>query len=342
MLAIALLPAALIGCRAEDEILQETVTHPDRENLRLRVAILERGDTVWFIRIDGPEAEIARHKTDIDAFVKSTEFSDKKGDPEPLRWKTPAGWKKDPPTKGRYATYRIDAKPKELELKVSMLDKEKYRLMDNIHRWQKQMNINLSETAKEIEEFLTTDKIGNMEFTWVDMKGLGVHTVSKAPDARAGYHQDFLGGLVNENSDKPFKYSAPATWKEVDPGKFAANAYEFGPSGANAKVTVSNLSGKMAGNVAQNVNRWRGIVGLEPQSPKDVAKAAAAIKVDGIPSHYFDIDNPKGPPAKNRTLAIMVPIDRQNAWFIVMTGPRAIVADHKNEFEKFVETFNKK
>jgi hypothetical protein len=33
---------ALVGCKAEDEIFKETITHKDREPIALRVAIMKR------------------------------------------------------------------------------------------------------------------------------------------------------------------------------------------------------------------------------------------------------------------------------------------------------------
>jgi hypothetical protein len=343
ILSAVLLPA-LPGCRSEDGIHQETVTHPDRQSLRLRVAILERGDTVWFIRLDGPEEQVAQHQAAFDGFVRSTEFTDKKDDPEPLKWRVPDGWKKappGPPGMGRYAAFRIDAKPKELEVKISKLSKEEFRLMENMHRWQKQMDVKLSDVAADNEQYLKDETIGDQKITWVDMNGLGVHNVSKPSDANAGLQKDFLGGLIDEKGKQPFKYTAPAGWKEVAPVKFAANTYEIGAGGATAKVSVSSLSGPMAGDLAENVKRWRGQVGLEPLPRAEVAQAGKRIQVGGFQSHYFDIENPKGPPAKNRILAVMVPVTRTNPWFVVMSGPSDLVGQNKNAFETFVESFKK-
>src|SRR5438105_2221019 len=85
--------AAVAGCRQEDEIKQETVTHDNREPIHLRVAILRHADKVWFFRLDGPELLVKAHLPAFDAFVKSVRFTDKGS--SPISWTEPGGWKKD-------------------------------------------------------------------------------------------------------------------------------------------------------------------------------------------------------------------------------------------------------
>jgi hypothetical protein len=331
---------ALLGCRQEDEILQKTVTHEDREKMRLRVAILEEGDAVWFVRLDGPAELVKNHEADFDAFVRSTEFTGKKG--EPVQWKEPPGWKKDPPRKNREATYRIDARPKELEVKISKLPAKAYRLMDNMHRWQKQVDVPLSESAEDNKPYLKTEKVGKIDVTWVDMSGLGVHTVSRPAAANADRQKDPLGGLqIEDQAKQPFKYTVPAGWVSKDPGEFALEAFEVGADGLTARITVTSLSGPMAADPVTNINRWRKNVGLPPVPPKEIENSVRLIQVGGVKSISADIVNPAGPPAKNRIVAVMVPLNRRTSWFIVMTGPSDVVGQHKNAFETFVQSFKK-
>src|ERR1043165_443494 len=137
----------LTGCRQDEEIKQETVTHEDREPILLRVAMLRDMDKIWFIRLDGPEALVKEQKTTFDNFVKSVRFTEKANDP--ITWTEPPTWKKEPPIKGRFASFRIPG-PRELEVKITVLNSKGFRLLDNMHRWQKQVHRPLSEDADDM------------------------------------------------------------------------------------------------------------------------------------------------------------------------------------------------
>jgi hypothetical protein len=334
---LILCPLFLAGCRQDDVIQQETVTHEDREPIRLRVAILKHEGFAWFIRLDGPESLVNEHQKAFDEFVRSTKFTGKKD--VPVTWNEPKEWKKDPPGGERYAGYRIPAKPKELEVKITRLPMNKeFGLMKNMHRWQKQVNRPLSESPEDNERYLKRDKIGDQEIEWVDMTGLGVHTVSKPPDPRDARQKEGLVGIdMNEGGRLPFKYAAPEGWEKKAPGMMAKDAYLIEDGKNSAEVTLTPLGG----DPAANINRWREQVGLEKVDPDEIGKSAKLIQVAGIKSYYVDIGNPKGEPTKNRILGVIVPLNRRTSWFIKMTGPLDFVGQHKADFEKFVESFKK-
>jgi hypothetical protein len=331
----ALLLPALSGCRNEDDIKQETVTYEDREPMRLRVAILEHKKFVWFIRIDGPVELVKQHQAAFDAFVRSSRFTK---DPEaPLAWTEPKDWKKDPPSRDRYATFRIEAKPKELEIKVSMLPAKGFAMMPNMHRWQKQVNVPLSEAVQDNEAYLTREKVDGIgEIRWVDMTGLGVHTVSKAADAADDDGKDLLHGFQMKQAKVPFKYQVPDGWDQQPPGQFAAVVFEVAEGDKKAEVTLTSAGG----NLTSNLNRWRGQIGLPDLGRGEAEPSAVQLKVAGTDATYVDLKNPAGPAQKNRILGVIVPMG-QTSWFIKMTGPIDWVGQNKEAFETFVKSFKR-
>ena len=147
LLLVAGCLTAIVGCKQDDDdISVTTVTHPDREPIHLRVAAIHpragRDDTIWFFRISGPTAEVAKHVAEFDEFVRSASFADEKDKKEePVTWTEPKDWRKDPPGGMRYAGFRIAAKPKELEVTVTRLPAGDNWLLTNVHRWQKQINL---------------------------------------------------------------------------------------------------------------------------------------------------------------------------------------------------------
>ena len=335
ILSAVLLPA-LPGCRQEDEIKQEIVTYEDREPINLRVAIVRAADFVWFFRLDGPESQVKEHFEAFGAFVRSVRFTEKED--APITWTEPKEWKKDLPHKDRYASFRIAAKPKELEVKVTRLPANLYKVMDNMHRWQKQVNLPLSEEAADNEKYLTREKVANHEVTWVNMTGLGVHTLSKGADPMADGEKDFLPRIqMNQAGRIPFKFTVPEGWVKKKPREFVLEVYEIADGANKAEVTLSTAGG----NLPANINRWCEQVGLRKMNGEEMVKAGIRLEVAGIDSFYVDLANPEGPPLKNRTLGVIVPLKRSSYFFVKMSGPHDLVGQHKNEFETFVKSFKK-
>src|SRR5262245_1422032 len=110
LLGLALL--ALAGCGPREEI--RTYTAPPqptppvaRAEVRLLAAILPREDATWFLKLVGPQDEVARHE---DAFLKvlrSVKFDDK-GD-DPISWTLPKGWTQQKGPAPRFATLEPEA-----------------------------------------------------------------------------------------------------------------------------------------------------------------------------------------------------------------------------------------
>src|SRR5437868_14797450 len=104
---------------------------------------MRHADKVWFFRLDGPELLVNEHLANFDAFVKSVRFTGQAN--APITWTEPSGWKKVPGVKEPNARFRIEAKKSELEVKVTALSAKGFQMMENMHRWQRQVNRPLSE-----------------------------------------------------------------------------------------------------------------------------------------------------------------------------------------------------
>jgi hypothetical protein len=339
LLLFGLCAGALVGCekdKREEEIVVEEITHPDRQAIRLRAACIERGKVIWFFRILGPKDEIAKHVAEFNDLVRSAKFSDEKDKP-PITLTQPKNWRKDPlgpPGGMRYASYRIDAKPKELEVTVIKLPAGEDWLRSNVVRWQKIVNEPPVQTVNELETKVKREN----EIVWVDLTGLGVHTVSKPPEPMAaGNPKKMQLPLPPQKQARglksPFQYVAPEDWKQGPvTSAFMADRYLIGD---DIQVSLTSVGGTLA----MNVNRWRGEVGLAGElNDAEVAGLANAMMVAGHKAYYVDISNPAGPPDKNRSLAVTIPMGNTN-WFIKMWGPRESVEKNKIAFDTFVRSF---
>jgi hypothetical protein len=107
--------------------------------------------------------------------------------------------------------------------------------------------------------------------------------------------------------------------------------------GKQADVSVIPLPG-LAGSDLDNVNRWRGQVGLPGVSEAELAKLAQAVEVAGqAASLYEQAGTNAGSGDKSRILAA---ITRREgvAWFFKMTGDDGVVAAQKPAFIEFLKS----
>jgi len=333
---------AIAGCKPEDDIAKETVTLPDREKIRLRVAIIERPKNIWFFRLSGPADLVKEHGPAFEDLVKSVRFDAGK---EPS-WTDPKGWKKDPVQEDRrgemgmerMAGFRIGAKPKEMEITVVKLQAKGFDLIKNMHRWQKQVNQPLTETHEDLKKQVPSEKFATHEVKWVDLTGLGTHAVSKPAEPMALNQKKFVLplGPGGGGSKIPFTYKLPEGWVKKPSRQIALEVLEVSDDDNSAEITFVPLP-KDGGGVAGNINRWRKEVELEGLPQAAAEQSAVERKVAGVKSFYVDIDNPKGPAERNRTLGVIIPLGH-TTWFVKMSGPRAWVGQNKAAYETFIDS----
>jgi hypothetical protein len=166
-----------------------------------------------------------------------------------------------------------------------------------------------------------------------------VYRVAKAPEGAPAAalpqgHPNVSGGSTSPE----LKYKVPAGWQEVAPGEMRAASFRVaGQNGKQADVSVIPLPG-MAGGDLDNVNRWRGQVGLKGVSAEDLAKLAQSVEIDRHAAQLYDQagDNP-GSGDKTRILAAILRREG-TAWFFKMTGDDALVAQQKPTFVEFLKS----
>jgi hypothetical protein len=131
--------------------------------------------------------------------------------------------------------------------------------------------------------------------------------VASAPPAGGGHPQ----------------WKAPAGWTEIAGGDMVMAAYTAKTaSGAKAKITVVPLAGG-GGDVAANVNRWRGQVGLGPASDDEMKKDVKSVDLaDGSKA---TVVHAKGP---SQTLhGLIVPRGAQTWYYKILGDDEAVNAE---------------
>ena len=134
------------------------------------------------------------------------------------------------------------------------------------------------------------------------------------------------------------QYKLPTTWQEAAPGEMRAASFRVaGKDGKQADVSVIPLPG-LAGSDLDNVNRWRGQVGLASVSEVELATLAQPVEIAGQAAKLYEQSGTNaGSGDKSRILAAITRRDGV-AWFFKMTGDDGLVAEQKAAFIEFLKT----
>ena len=132
----------------------------------------------------------------------------------------------------------------------------------------------------------------------------------------------------------------PADWQEAPPGEMRVASYHVkGKEGKMADVSVIPLPG-MAGRDIDNVNRWRGQVGLAPVSEGELSKSSEAVTVGGQEGKLYEMAGQNASSGeKNRILAAIVRLP-DAAWFFKMVGDDELVSQQKAAFVDYLKSFS--
>ena len=136
----------------------------------------------------------------------------------------------------------------------------------------------------------------------------------------------------NDSGAPRIQWKAPEGWTEVPPSSmryasFSASAED----GGKIDISIVTFPGD-GGSDADNINRWRGQMGLAPVDANVVTSQIAPLKTGDMTFSTTDIAGDK-----TRTIAAWTRRDGR-VWFFKATGPTAAVEKEKPNFVKFIES----
>jgi len=128
------------------------------------------------------------------------------------------------------------------------------------------------------------------------------------------------------------KWKKPEGWTEVPPSTMRYASFSA-PSEEGGKIDISIVTFPGdGGSDADNVNRWRGQIGLAPIDANTVTSQIAPLKTEDTTFSTTDIASDK-----TRTIAAWTRRDGR-VWFFKATGPNTAVGKEKPNFVKFIES----
>ncbi len=173
---------------------------------------------------------------------------------------------------------------------------------------------------------------GNADLTEAQ-KGDFIKWVAAVCDAQNQTGPPQMAAAPPRDSGAPqIHWKAPEVWTEVPPSSmryasFSASAEE----GGKIDISIVTFPGD-GGSDAENINRWRGQIGLAPIEASAVTSQVAPLKTADTTFSTTDIAG-----ATARTIAAWTRRDGR-VWFFKATGPNAAVEKEKPNFVKFIES----
>ena len=145
------------------------------------------------------------------------------------------------------------------------------------------------------------------------------------------------GGEGSEDAPARPSWEVPADWREAPVGQMSLARFEIGGSDGKAEVTVSAFPGA-AGGLLDNLNRWRGQLGLKPVGQAEAEKLVASLDVLGGKAMLVDM-NGQNPETGQKVRLISAIVPREGlTWFYKLMGDEAAAGREKAAFIKFVQS----
>lgn len=343
----------LTGCQKQDEISRYTVKkmpaverpakapttprspmrpagHGPGDSERMLGAIAAQGRTLWVFKVAGEKDTVADQMPAFLSLIQSLKFG--KDEKVPPEWTLPEGWteKKDDDPKGmRFTTLLVKTDGDDLPLTVTRLPLPGDRPIDGmplmiVNLWCEQLGI----PEKTASDLKAEEQPKDAEVRQLEVSGQQVTLVNflaaASPVAPKPNQPATAQGVP--------QWKVPEGWKTDRGNEFSLAAFAVADGDRAIKITVS----RAGGDLRQNLNRWRGQLGLQSWSQEEMEKTAKTLKVDGHDGTSVDlVGNDQRTQKPSCTLGVIVPRDGE-AWFFKLTGDVELAKREKENFEAFV------
>ncbi|HEX4085059.1 MAG TPA: hypothetical protein VHY22_09120 [Chthoniobacteraceae bacterium] len=138
--------------------------------------------------------------------------------------------------------------------------------------------------------------------------------------------------IAPSGNNAQIQWQVPDGWKSAPATSMRYATFNTsGQTGAAADVSVVMLDGEGGGDL-QNVNRWRGQLGLDPVTDEDLKSLVVPVKAKDGGLLTVDMSGPT-----SRLLAGWTRVDGKS-WFFKLTGPESAAGAEKEKFIKFLES----
>ena len=167
----------------------------------------------------------------------------------------------------------------------------------------------------------------------------GVMPPGSTGDPHAGLSADQLSSISPSNgpqiSDTP-----PPHWKKQPPTSLRQASYRVeGEGGAVTDISLVILRGA-AGGTLDNVNRWRGQLGLAPIDDAKLGQTSENLTIPAGEAVAVEIEGlaPGADATKDGRMVGVIANHDADAWFFKMRGNSAVTSAEKSHFMEWVRS----
>jgi hypothetical protein len=173
---------------------------------------------------------------------------------------------------------------------------------------------------------------GNADLTEAQ-KGDFIKWVAAVCNAQTETQSPKMAAMPPQDAGAPqIKWETPEGWTQLPPSSMRYASFNAADgNGGKIDISIVTFAGD-GGSDADNVNRWRGQIGLAPIDASAVTSQVTPLKTADTTFSTTDIAG-----AKARTIAAWTRRDGR-VWFFKATGPNAAVEKEKPNFVKFIES----
>jgi hypothetical protein len=331
----------LAGCGARDVIRRYQVPHETPPSSpvaasvqtvpqRLLGAIVAGDGQAWFVKLLGPAERVAAVAEAYEQVVQSLRFPAEQQGPT---WTCPAGWTERGADENRFATLESDG----LEIAISQLPWDSTQwdayVLANLNRWRRQVQLPpiAADELAQAGQRLEVD--GHPAFL-VDLTG---ESMTPAASSAPNLTEAAQAGSSATAAAAP-QYEVPEGWVAGRTSAFRVAAFDIRRDGQQAELTVIPL-GPASGSLLDNVNRWRGQIGLGTIDQAELDATVKTLTVDGIESSFVELAPADGSDQDSMILAVVIPRPGQTV-FVKLLGNRQLVAEERPSFERFVQSLH--
>jgi len=324
LMLLALIFLSGLSCRREDPIVRYRVAKDKGSNVSVSdemfVALTVRNGEVYFFKAVGPAESMEPQRSALRSFLAGLTFP--AGGPP--KWILPEGWSQRSAASGmRMATLVTQSPP--IELVISSLRQTNPNwqayMASNLNRWRGQMGLAPLAAPASTEAFETL-QVDGQEIFFTSIRGQRPGgpppTLATRPDGPAvGFDPSFVQG------------TAPADWTPGPVRGMRKAAFRFSRGDEAIEVTVISAGGDQL----DNVNRWRGQVGLGKITAEQMQSETQEISAGALRGQYFAIFG-----EKQAILVAMLPIDGGGSWFVKLSGNRSLAEQQAETFKTFIRS----
>ena len=129
----------------------------------------------------------------------------------------------------------------------------------------------------------------------------------------------------------PAEPAPPESWSLATPSSFEKARFTVSEFAGSANVSMTVLQGD-GGGLLQNVNRWRGQLGLDPIEQKDLQTELKPVMTLSENARLVDINGTSNrSQLEERMVGVIVP-QGELTWFYKLIGTPSVVEKSREEF----------